>query len=647
MGNAEKDLDKIQSRFEKMGSSIQKWAGRIDRAIQVAFVAGIARGIKKAADLDQAMRSIQSVGKQTDIELTGLSDTFIRMSTDITVTIDSAQNLAAAFYDIQGSGFQGADAMTVLEIATKAASAAMTDTATMVRGITGVLNSYGLEADKAASISDILFRTVDRGVGTASDLNSALAVVPGTAAQLGVSFDEVGAAMATMSKQGMNFDIGATSLNRALMSLIAPTDLMKQALAAAGYETGKALIEARGLGGALQFIQEAAGGSDEKLFALMGDIRGFNAVVKLTGKGSQMFAEDLAAMGNALGATDAAFATITKGAQAQFANFKNTLDALWMTIGNSLLPVLTSVMKVIGQLITAVLKLPAPIRNIIFAVTALVVALGPLKLLFGGIPAAIHGVIAAIGGLRTALTLLMAHPIIAAIVLGVALGVGIFLIFKDELMKLRQLFIDVFRSIGEAWDDFWARFGRGFQKIKDGIGNAVNGIKNFLGIGSPSKVFMDIGMSMAEGLGIGFNIASPAVINSVAQIAGQASAVVAQSTAQMVTNAVNTLSVAGHGAALSASNVLRGMVSGGGGQPTATNPFIRRPIGPALGSTWAPEIAPTISRRITPTRGEVIGQGGNWRGSPTSINIYPQGTSDQQLEIISRRLAEITRRRGV
>ena len=61
------------------------------------------------------MRNIQSISKQTDAEIAQLSDTFVEMSTDMSKTTDTAKNLAAGFYQVQSSGFAGADAMIVLE----------------------------------------------------------------------------------------------------------------------------------------------------------------------------------------------------------------------------------------------------------------------------------------------------------------------------------------------------------------------------------------------------------------------------------------------------------------------------------------------------------------------------------------------------
>src|SRR5687768_12475820 len=93
-----------------------------------------------------------------------------------------ANVLARGLYDIASSGFKGAQGMKVLEASAIAASAGMSDTATAARAITGVLNAYGLGAERAAEVSDVLFKTVEVGVLTFDELAQQLGDVVGIAA---------------------------------------------------------------------------------------------------------------------------------------------------------------------------------------------------------------------------------------------------------------------------------------------------------------------------------------------------------------------------------------------------------------------------------------------------------------------------------
>ncbi|MEI7667981.1 MAG: hypothetical protein WCI62_03215, partial [Erysipelotrichaceae bacterium] len=67
-----------------------------------------------------------------------------------------------------------------------------------------------------------------------------------------------------------------------------------------------------------------------------------------------------------------------------------------------------------------------------------------------------------------------------------------------------------FSNIGEnivkgVWDGITGMADWFGDKIGDFFGGMVDGVKNFLGIKSPSKVFAGIGQNMALGLGQGFS----------------------------------------------------------------------------------------------------------------------------------------------
>lgn len=54
------------------------------------------------------------------------------------------------------------------------------------------------------------------------------------------------------------------------------------------------------------------------------------------------------------------------------------------------------------------------------------------------------------------------------------------------------------------WDGICSMINWLKDKIADFVGGIVGGIKGFLGIKSPSRVFAGIGQNMGEGLGVGF-----------------------------------------------------------------------------------------------------------------------------------------------
>ena len=196
----------------------------------VAVSAGIAIALGKvtasAVDFEKEMRRVNTIMLLSDNSLSEMSEEvkdlaveFGRMPTD----------LAKGLYDIGSASFYGAEGMLVLEASARAAVGGITTTKVAADAITTVLNSYGLSASEAADVSDILFTTVKFGKVTFEELGTNIGQAATTAALAGVSFEEVGAAFATITRGGINAAEAGTAINRMLLTFIKPTDRAKRA----------------------------------------------------------------------------------------------------------------------------------------------------------------------------------------------------------------------------------------------------------------------------------------------------------------------------------------------------------------------------------------------------------------------------------
>jgi TP901 family phage tail tape measure protein len=457
------------------------------------------------------MRNIQSVGRQTEEELSALSDTFVRMSTDATVTRDSALNLANAFQEIQGSGFEGADAMTVLEAATKAASAGLTETEVAVSGLTAVLNSYGKSADEAAEISDLMFKTVDRGVGSYEQLSSSMSNVTGTAALVGLEFDQVSAAMATMSKQGASFADSSVQLNRVLLAFLKPTEDMADAIRAAGFESGEAMIQQLGLAGALEAVTREGEAAGDSLVDLFGTVQGLRGAAALTGAGAQTFAEDLEAMGDASGAASEAFAIQMQSFAAQFDVFKNTLNAFLIQVGQVLLPVLSQVLNALMPFLTALANAPQPIQTAIVAIGALLAALGPLLLIIGQILTAWSAVSAlfagggVLAGAGSAILAFVTGPVGVLLAALAAVAVAVILI-GSNWEEVKQVMTNVGVTISQLAQIAEFGFGELLRRARTSLDQLV-------------QILKTLATNLVQGLSEGIRAKATEFVNAIRDMA--------------------------------------------------------------------------------------------------------------------------------
>ena len=313
-------------------------------------VAGVGiASIKMAKDFEVSMRNVNSIAKVSEEEFAKMSEEVITLSTKLP---QSAKVLADGLYDISSSGFQGADGLKVLEASAKAASAGMTNTATSAKGITAVLNAYGLEATDAAKISDTMFKTVDKGVISFEELSSNIGDVVGTANLADIEFNELSGALAYMTTKGIGAAEATTALNRLILSIIDPSEELAVVLHNAGYESGEMALQQLGLVGVMELMQEASNGSLTELQKLTPEMRAMKAAGALLGGGIEELNAYMLEFKDTTGATDAALEEQSKSLEYNIQLLKNNIGAIGISLGTEFIPPITDAITKITEWIS-------------------------------------------------------------------------------------------------------------------------------------------------------------------------------------------------------------------------------------------------------------------------------------------------------
>jgi TP901 family phage tail tape measure protein len=345
--SAARDIERFGTQINSTGASASTFTN-VAKGLGVAglaIAAGLSYAAKEAAAFERQMRNVNSIAKLSEGGLKAMSKEVLALSRTLP---QSATTLAAGLYDIVSSGFQGADALNILKVSAKAASAGLTTTAVSAKGINAVLNAYGLSAKDAADVSDVLFQTVNLGVVTFEELSGSIGDVVGTAAAAGVSIDQVGSAIATMTLSGISAAESTTALNRVLQSFIKPSDALAAKMAELHIRLSDLKDPSIGLTGVMAKLGTATHGNIEEISALFPEIRslkGALALMSAEGRTYARVAADITDKNVRAGATQAAFAEQMKSASAQWTLFRNNVDAAAIVIGTKLLPTLVLVMK--------------------------------------------------------------------------------------------------------------------------------------------------------------------------------------------------------------------------------------------------------------------------------------------------------------
>jgi len=377
IGSTGKRLSKTSRGLKSAGSSFS--------ALSLPILLGAGAAGKFAIDFDKAMRNVNSIAQLPQRQFQRLREDVLALAGP---TAQAPQTLAEGLYDLVSSGFNARQSLIIMKNSAKAATAGLTDAATSTKVMAAVLNAYRMPATKAKSVSDILFRTVDRGVISFEALSQNIGDTLPFASSLGVSLTELGASTATMTKQGLPVPETYTRIRNLLQTMIKPGEGLSDAFKALGVESGEALIKQKGFQGALDAVIGTTDGTKASVAKLFPNIRALGGALALTGKNSKAANKDLKGMEAAGGATSRALKEQSKSMSYQWNKFIAQVKVLAIELGTAFMPILKDVTAWLGKVVKWFRNLSPSTQKWIVIIGLAIAVLGPLLILLGAVVAA-------------------------------------------------------------------------------------------------------------------------------------------------------------------------------------------------------------------------------------------------------------------
>jgi TP901 family phage tail tape measure protein len=285
---------------------------------------------------------------------------------------------------VESGGYHGAKGLEVLAAAAKAAKIENASATDVAHALTGVLNDYRGTGLSTAAATNTLTAAVGHGMMTFQDFAEALPKVGARAAAAHVTFQELTAAMATMTQDGLPATVAATYLGQTIGQLAAPTakardemkglginstELAATITSGSGHGLGDAIemlykgitthLNPAGLVAIENFKKSKATTTDfqkvlanlpptmqttvQALAVMAGGVKGFQGLLMLGGKNQEAYNANLAAMNKQVksgGKDIAGYAAQQKTLNGRLSDAKGAMSAVFDQLGTRLLPVM-------------------------------------------------------------------------------------------------------------------------------------------------------------------------------------------------------------------------------------------------------------------------------------------------------------------
>jgi len=243
----------------------------------------------------------------------------------------------------------------------------------------------------------MLFTTVRRGVLTFEEMAQSVGAVTATAAAAGLSMDDMGAAIATMTRNGLKADMAVTALQNILKEFLNPSKQGAELAKKYGIELSTMGLKADGLLGIMRKLSALPPDVIAKMFS---NIRGLRGIYALRGDVDGL-AKDLEMMRNKAGATETAFGKMDRTLSASFAKLWQSLKLVSSAIGEAIAPTLQKWMGDLTKILGNVARWISQNKQLVVSFMKWVAIIGAVGAALVGLAGAATLASVVIGGLGT------------------------------------------------------------------------------------------------------------------------------------------------------------------------------------------------------------------------------------------------------
>ena len=286
------------------------------------------------ASFETALAKVSTIADTSKVSVGDLNKQILDTSGSMGV---AAADIAEAAYQAISAGQDTANAVAFAGQASKLAAAGFTSSSSAVDILTTALNAYGLSADQATHVSDVLLTTQNLGKTRVDELSSSMGKVIPLAAAYGVTVENLSSGLAVMTANGIA-TAEATTYTKSMLNELgdAGSTVGKILQKQTGKSFAQLNAEGKSLGDVLQILYQSVGGSSTAFAGLWSSVEAGTGALSLASGGAEHFNDVLSQMQNSAGATETAYETMTDTFQHKVETMQTAAQNFGITLYDSL-----------------------------------------------------------------------------------------------------------------------------------------------------------------------------------------------------------------------------------------------------------------------------------------------------------------------
>lgn len=385
VGDSASDIgDSIGDGFEE---GTDQASTAIDALAQALLAAGVTASVKAITDalmdctqasmeFETAMAKVGTIADESQKPLGDMRNEILALSSE---TGKSVGELAEATYQAISASVATESAVDFVGTANKLAVGGFSDTTTAVDILTTAINAYGMSADDASKISDVLITTQNLGKTSVAQLGASMGMVIPLAAAYNMNLEDLAASYALLTANGTQTAQATTYVKAALNELGSTSSVVGSTLKK---QTGKTfaelMAEGNSLGDVLQVLADSVDGDTTAFNNMWSSSEAGVGMLSILNSGTSKYNSLVQSMEGSTGAATAAFDKMSATGEFAQQRFQNAIENLKIAIGDELAPVLMEIQQSGADAMEWATEFVKEHPEVVAAVTALAAALAVL-----------------------------------------------------------------------------------------------------------------------------------------------------------------------------------------------------------------------------------------------------------------------------
>lgn len=486
-GRAERSTSALAGAMRAIGPAILSFT-----AAAFSFSAVI----RTLAGFEQSMAAVQAITRANATEMAALRD----IAKELGATTEFSASQAADGLRFLGmAGFTATESVAAIPSVLNLATAAAMDLASAADITSNIMSGFGIQAENASAVADVLAAASSRANTNVQQLGSAMSTVAPIAAALDISLADTAAAIGVLSDAGIQGERAGTAMRGVLASLAGPTTQAQKVLANLGLTVQDVNPEANSLATIFGRLREA-GLSTADAMTIFGREAASGALVLVDA--AERVGEFGTELSGVTGEAQRMADTMRDNLGGDIQGLISSVEAMIIALGEA---GLTAALRSVTQIATEAFRFLAEgmERALYYAGAAATFFAGPYVAAFVAARVATFSLTAALTALRGAL---------------IRTGIGALIVLAGELVYQFVQLVErtggvgqAFVKIGQIGAEVWERIQIGAYALDAALGAVADSIMGY---------FLHAWASIQEGFaGVINAVASP--LNAIREAMGQ------------------------------------------------------------------------------------------------------------------------------